>query len=210
MKTILKQVLKFSFLIIIIGCESDDDILKLDYTDAIQLKKNNYWIYESASIDLESGTSIPELNDSIYIEKDTVINDLIYYIFKNPFGLREIKRNVSGNILDLDGNIEFSAINFTDTLFRDPERDLFGMMKEVEEPVIVPAGTFKAVMFIVFQKNIPGHWHSTDPNNPSVYDKNYSITRKVWYAKNVGVIKSVTYYGNFTGFEINLVRYKVK
>jgi len=203
----------FSILLLLLffSCDSaEENNPKLDYSDAIQMEKGNYWVYESSSIDLESGIKTVELDDSIFISKDTIVNNKVFYVFENLFGLRELKTESGGDIVSLENNIEFSATNFTDTLYRDPNLSLYGMMKKVDEEIIVPAGKFKTVMFIILEKNIPGHNHSTDLTNPSVYSKEYSIHKKIWYAEKIGVVKSVFYYGNFTGFENNLKRYKVR
>ena len=205
----IKILIFVSVLILLLNsCEdSEVHLPKEDYSSAIQLEKGNYWLYKYAAIDLESGLRIEHLDDSIFIRKDTIVDNRVYYIVENMFGLRQIKTNLSGNIIDINNNIEFSASNFTDTLYKDLDHQIFGMMKKVSSEVTVPAGTFKTVMFIVFQKNAPGHNHNA--NNPSVFNHEYSIRKKVWYAEKVGVVKSVFYYGNFTGFENSLVRYKV-
>lgn len=194
---------------VIVGCHnSDNDQISIDYTDAIQLKKNNYWVYESSTEDLESKITIQQLDDSIYIEKDTVIDSKVYFKFKNDFGLNELKTRGTGTIIDLSGETEFSSTNFVDTIFRDDNLGQYGMMKDVKELVEVPAGKFKTVMFIVFERNT-GHTHGIDSSNPSFYNKDFSIVSKTWYAKKVGVVKSVFYFDNITAFEKNLLRYKV-
>jgi hypothetical protein len=209
MKSFNKIIILLYSCLVIVGCHnSDNDQISIDYTDAIQFKKNNYWVYEFASIDLESEIKLPELDDSIYIEKDTVIDSKIYYKFRNAFGLNELKTKGSGTIADLNGDIEFSATDFADTIYRDDNLRQYGMMKDVKELIEVPAGKFKTVMFIVFERN-SGHAHGIDSSNPSFYNKDFSIVSKTWYAKNVGIVKSVFYFDNITAFEKNLLRYRV-
>jgi|GEM_PF-4775272 len=209
--TLYLPVFVLIFLIFLItACHSEREDIQpqVDYSEAIQLRKNNFWVYESASINLASGIRNQHLDDSTFIRKDTVANGKVYYIVENLFGLKEYKTISAKTITNLQGHIEFSGINFKDTLYKDPSLQVYGLMKEVKEEVTVPAGTFKTVMFMVLQKNLMGH-HNHDSNNPSMYGHEYSIVRKVWYAKHVGIVKAVSYFGNSTGFEINLKRYKV-
>lgn len=206
--TLYLPVLLLIFLITACHSEWEDIQPQIDYSEAIQLRKNNFWVYESASFDLASGLRNQELDDSTFIRKDTVANGKVYYIVENLFGLKEYKTTSARTITNFHSHIEFSGINFKDTLYKDPYLQLYGLMKEVKEEVTVPAGTFKTVMFMVLQKNLVGH-HDHDVTNPSMYGHDYSIVRKVWYAKRVGVVKAVSYFGNSAGFAINLKRYKV-
>lgn len=178
---------------------------KTGWHEAIQLKKGNYWIYESKTLLLQSDVATLNRNDSTFIVKDSLFNDNLYYRLENPFGLSHWIRDSSGYIVDLAGNVEFSSLNYNDTLFNTSEE--WGFMGGKMEQVSVPAGTFSAVFFYVIQK-VPaeGNVFSGDP---TFYNKEYAIVRKVWYAKNIGVVKSVFYYGNSTAYEKNLIRYKL-
>lgn len=194
----------------VISCETGESVEpQPDFTDAIQLNKGNYWVYESATVDLVSDLKNLQPEDSTFIRKDTIVNNKIYYVVENLYGLREIKTKISDNIIDINNIIEFSGTNFTDTLYKDPSLNVCGLMQQTIEEVHVPAGNFKTVCFLVLRKNSPGHHGNSDPNNPSVHNKDYSVARKIWYARNIGIVKSVVYFANSAGFERNLKRYKV-
>jgi hypothetical protein len=176
-----------------------------DWHDVIQLKKGNYWIFESKTIRLQSGVATLNRNDSTFIIKDSLFNNNLYYRLENLYGLSHWIMDSSGYIVDRAGNIEFSSLNNSDTLFRSSEG--LGFMGGKIEQVNVPAGTFSTVFFYFIQK-VPAavNVYSGDP---TFYSKEYSIVRKIWYAKNVGIVKSVFYYGNSTAHEKNLIRYKL-
>jgi hypothetical protein len=196
--------------LLIVSCGiRENDEPQPDYTDAIQLNKGNYWVYESSTVDLASGLKNVQPEDSTFINKDTIVSSKVYYVVENMYGLREIKTQIADNIVDINNVIEFSGTNFTDTLYKDPSLNVCGLMQQSIEEIRVPAGAFKTACFLVLRKNSQGHHGSSDPNNPSVYNKDYSVARKVWYARGIGVVRSVTYFANSVGFERNLKRYKV-
>jgi hypothetical protein len=177
-----------------------------NYQQAIQLKKGNFWVYQSKTIQLESGLTLMNQNDSVFIRSDTLMLGHRYYKIENIYGLSEWKRDSLKHIVDSQGQIEFTSVPTTDTLYNGPMG--LGFMSPKEEKITVPAGTFSTLSFYVIQKS-PAEANQ-DPNNPTFFNDKYSIVRKIWYAKNIGVVKSVSYYGSSTAYEKNLIRYKVK
>ncbi len=192
------------------SCSNDEPLPHADYSSAIQLRKGNYWIYESASSDISSGIRIRHLDDSIFVANDTIVGNSVYFIVKNMFGLHEIKKAMSGMIVGIDGAVEFSATNFVDTLFKDSDLGYYGIMAKEEAEITVPAGTFSTISFILLKRNDPTFNVPITSNNPSIHSKEFSILKKVWYARNIGVIKSASYYGNKTSFERELKRFNVQ
>jgi len=175
------------------------------FARAIQLKKSSYWIYESRSVQLGSNLITPNKEDSIFIRSDTVIKNNHFYRIENVYGLSEFKRDSSGCIVDEKGNIEFSSRNTKDTLFNNDNG--IGFMSGRVERVTVPAGTFSAMLFYVVRKLPAGA--IIDKRNPTFFNSTHSIVRKIWYANDVGVIKSIFYYGTTSAFERNLIRYNL-
>ncbi|MEJ1242210.1 hypothetical protein WBG78_28940 [Chryseolinea sp. T2] len=203
-------ILPLVLLTVLIGGCSDDPSPRLNYTSAIQLRNGNFWIYQATSTDLFSGIKINQLDDSVFVEKDTIIDQAVYFIIKNLFGRKELKREMSGTIVDQRGNIEFSGTNFSDTLYRDPNLGFYGLMEKEEVEITVPAGVFNTVSFVLLRRNSPGHHSDVDSSNPSYYNKEFSVAKRVWYARNIGVVKSVLYFGNVSGFELNLKKYNAR
>lgn len=195
----------------LISCNHDDLKVdpKSDYQTAIQLKIGNYWVYKSQSIVLNTNTIIQNLDDSTFIERDTVVKNKVYVVVTNLFGLFQLQRDSSGYIVDEKNKISFSSYNFLDTLYKNPPE--YGLMEGEEETVEVPAGKFKTIAFIVLNKDNHGH-HDHNHDDPTMYDKDhkYRVLAKTWYAKEVGVVKSVFYFGNSMAYEKKLKRYMVK
>jgi hypothetical protein len=196
----------FIFALLIISCNNSNNIEpKLNFSDAIKLEKGNYWVYETKTT-FPSQPDIINANDSTFIRMDSIIRGNLFHHLENQFGRSEWKRDSLGYIVNLRsdnfrGDIEFSATNTIDTLYRF-ETSVGFMGKKIEQ-VIVPAGTFSAGCFYVLQKG------KTDKKFPDYFNDQYFILSKKWYANNIGLVKSVFYY-NGTGFERNLIRYKVK
>jgi hypothetical protein len=209
----LKVVFSIFFpALLIIACNNSNSIEpKLNFSDAIKLQKGNYWVYESRHTN-PSQADIINPKDSTFIKTDSVIRNNRYYRLENQFGASRWKRDSLGYIVDLKGatlkgTIEFFAGNSTDTLYRDFEDRIVGFMIGKVEQVTVPAGTFSTICFYILEK-FPEGGGKLDKNHPQYFNDQYQLQSKTWYANGVGVVKSVFYY-NGSGFERNLIRYKV-
>ena len=162
----------------------------LDYSDAIQIKAGNYWIYEVTSKNLQTGDVESLGTDSTTFSARMTKNDKEYlYYYNGNYALNGYLRDSSNYIVDSEGKIRFSGNNFSDTLYDLP--DYYGKMTHVDSTVTVPAGTYKTVSFTQFSKK----------------DPNYSTSQI--YANNVGVVKIVTI-SDIEVIEYNLIRYHLE
>jgi|GEM_PF-4066769 len=107
------------------------------YQQAIQLKKGNYWVYESKTIQLQSKLVSLNQTDSVFINKDTLLAGHRYYKLENKYGLSEWKRDSLAYIVDSQGKIEFSARLTPDTLYNGLIG--LGFMSTQEEKITMPA-----------------------------------------------------------------------
>ena len=137
-----------------------------------------------------------------------------YYVFKGTnspvikvHDVIDFMRDSSGYIVDHNGLIRFTAINFTDTLISNPyivNDELFYTqtykMEEVNQLVSVPAGKFNVLNFrgtltVPFQ--YPGL------RNPRFTN--------AFYAKGVGkILDSYYYLHSSTRYEKRLIRYHIE
>lgn len=124
----------------------------------LNLEVGNCWYYELFRCDANGVYASMHMTDSNYVEKDTVINGLIYLKYiRTGIGTDEqlahfpvFVRDSSGMLVNQEGHILFSTHNFSDTLyrrhyFREPGGAsivVTGKMTDPNLPVSVPAGTF--------------------------------------------------------------------
>ena len=118
----LKNLLLFSGLALLaFSCTKDDDdtgqpapVTAPNYS---QLKVGNYWIYQRFQID--NGTVTPlNVYDSVYVEKDSVINGNRYYFLNYPsiyHGYTESRwvRDSLHYVVTSTGGVDFSSEDFT-------------------------------------------------------------------------------------------------
>lgn len=139
-------------LFILNACEkTKDEYPKSDY---YQLKTGNYWVYEQQTIYGDTAVETSPITDSIYIEKDTVINAKTYFKFTETNWVIPIStyflRDSAGYLIDQHGNVFFSAVNTTDTLYFRKIQDLVQLtykMDSEDSSVSVPAGAFNCLFY---------------------------------------------------------------
>jgi hypothetical protein len=151
---------KTSFLMAIItlllfgACERIMDP-KTPAPDYYQLKVGNYWIYENRMIlnDTVIVQIYPEL-DSMYIEKDTTINNLKYYKCIDsklqflPF--TSYLRDSTGYLVDNNGIIRFSTNDDMDTLNAYTVHDIVRVAYTIDQGdslVSVQAGSYNCKFY---------------------------------------------------------------
>ncbi|MEJ1242209.1 hypothetical protein WBG78_28935 [Chryseolinea sp. T2] len=176
------------------------------WSSAIQLQVGNYWVYESAvkQIDSKVGTNITI--DSVFIREDTVVRGSRFYHLENMYGLSEWKRDSSGFLTNLRGEVQFSPRVLGDTLMRTG--DTIVLMCGETENVTVPAGKFVAAHVIAIQKKPAGVVISK--KSRVFYNEQYVIVGETWHAKGVGVVRSIAYYASSNAFEKSLLKFYVK
>ena len=127
--------------------ETDEPSALPDY---YQLKKGNYWVYQVQEITDDKTITIRSGTDSVFIEKDTVINKNTYYkiVSKNWTGIGlqfAFYRDSIGYLVDQAGRVTFSTVNSKDTLYAYNIQDIarIGYKMDAGDSVVsVPAGSF--------------------------------------------------------------------
>ena len=131
----------------------------------------NYWIYDHYKVNDTTGVE-EQLNaaDTIRIIGEKIINDKTYYVFEQrEYWLNNnaemdtvYYRDSSGYIVDLEGTITFSSVDFNNIIRVDSLG--FEMyfseysVSDTTENITVPAGTFECL-------NFKGKFNNTNPDN---------------------------------------------
>jgi transposase-like protein len=178
----------------------------------LSLKVGNYWIYTIAYVDPKGIETTAKELDSVYIEKDTLINGQTYFkmvsstssTILNCFSTKFIKDSLH-YIVSEKGEKLFSSENFTDTLRILDNRGLEGIIKtrfykmEKEDNVQSPIGTYNCLdyrMKGILVQPVDGK------------SERFCHT---YYAKNIGIIKNTAAYISSGAFiKEDLIRYKVQ
>ena len=185
--------------------------------DYIQLSVGNYWVYEFYKVDTNGVEQKLIHKDSSYIQKDTMINGIKYFIkISNPLQFtrcgspmlvqsEELLRDSSGYLLMRystgEIRILFARDNFTDILYSDTVETLaFREVKMTGKDSLVsmPAGNFTT-------RSACQYLYPLHPDYPWGLRKDYYV-----YGRWVGEIK-YTYclYSQPGHYEARLVRYHV-
>lgn len=203
-----------------VSCKKDDKDepkpqVKSDY---LNLKVGNYWVYEHYKIDSLGNETHTSYVDSVVITRDTMINNLLYYVFEgvemsgSQWKTLGYYRDSAKCLVDRNGNVIFSEINFSDTIneivsYITPPDTLFYIYTLMEDPgktITVPAGTFNAL-------NAKGyltmHYSYIAPGNEI-----YHVELNRYFGFGVGEILSTwtfanEYYSSRAYYEKRLVRY---
>jgi hypothetical protein len=140
-------------LVLTFACEraNNDQASTPDY---YQLNTGNYWVYEMQRIVNDTIIETLPINDSIYIEKDTLINNIKYSkftgtsLFGNLFPYSYYLRDSSGYLVDHYGKVYFSADNRNDTLNAYTVADVIRIsykMDLTDSLISTPAGSFSCL-----------------------------------------------------------------
>jgi hypothetical protein len=198
-----------SVLALLSACKKDDT--SAVYDNYGNLEPGNYWLYDRYYLDSGSVlTLVPNVTDSNYVEKDTMINGNTFHKLMvagvsttgnsyTPHFLRDSLHY----LVDWQGTIQFSSENFTDTLatlfqileFNTPDTLAFVTMRMADDgfSVTTAAGTFNT-------KNYRQTYHMW-PNYQKFGTERYQNRR---YAKDVGVVEETV--GFFIGSDRAIVR----
>jgi hypothetical protein len=176
------------------------------------LKVGNYWIYANSFVD-EKGLETPSKElDSVYVEKDTLINGQTYFkmvyatssTISNSLSTRFIKDSLH-YIVNEKGVKLFSSENFRDTLHVLDNKGLENLIKtrfykmEKEDNVQSLIGTYNCLDY-----RMTGVLVQPSDGKSERFCHNY-------YAKNIGIIKNISSYITTEAFlKEDLIRYKVQ
>ncbi len=214
----LKLAILFASFFTVLSCKKDKDPADdpkpepVSYPNYFPLKVGNYWVYQLFEIDSsENETALNQFN-TVTVTRDTVINNSTYFVLETK-GSYNIKPKIYLKdslhyIVNEKGEIQFSSQDFTNVL--RTEREMFDeneevlhtvfKMEDVENEIIVEAGSFKTLAF-------KGTYYISPRFS---YGRSIRYTF-VNYAEGVGVVKEryiSSPYGAVAN-ERRLLRYKV-
>ncbi|HEX8548359.1 MAG TPA: hypothetical protein VF691_15470 [Cytophagaceae bacterium] len=178
-----------------------------DFSRAYPLQIGNYWIYRSTILFKNGFVQRFETTDSVWIDRDTVINRKLYWVKKSSVHGSELLTDSSGTIL-LKSKDEHYAIfnkkNYKDTILRTAA--FRRIMADINEEVNVVAGTFKTISCKTLMKMGSDHQHMEDF---PIHDFDFHLHDQTLFANEVGIVKRISYFlGNKT--EENLEKYYIK
>jgi hypothetical protein len=186
------------FVLIIVSCAKIEPPLPPDEkSQHLPNTVGSYWIYETFTIDSNNVEASTGIIDTITVIGDTLINGYNYAIYKGThYGTPSLtyKRDSSGYIVYSSGNIEYSYVNFTDTLYSgfNGMHNYYSIMEN--SSVSVPAGNFTTVnLSTVF----------TMPNGDDINscgDTSYEMPKH--FAEGIGLVMSTCPYV----YEISICR----
>lgn len=179
--------------------------------DFLQLQVGNYWVYESFSIDLETGEETPLYKrDSIFVRKDTLIGRLAYFVLEGSHlgqDYRAVLRCSGPEAMDAEGHLLFSTAAIGDTAQLPANLLANGAIsgdyclhetKEVE----VPYGTFGA---LEYRRTF--YFSSSEAIKVGDNTRHQSD----FYARGIGLIQYTSFFPNLPmDIEMRLVRCKVQ
>ncbi len=172
------------------------------------LTVGNYWIYEIYHGDSASALKDQNEIDSIYVEKDSLINGIIFKVVKSTlFGQIKLIRDSSDYIVSSDGQKIFSINPAISILSKQylPEYDssyiLVWKMKKTDSVFSCPNGQY-------LSKYVIGTLTQIKPNDI----KNNKV-RTIFsaYSKGIGLVgRRATFVIGGSFLEWRLIRYKIK
>jgi len=204
----------FLFVLLFISACCDEVILteEPDTSAAIYspLAIGNYWIYQE-SIEQVDGSFQPKSTlDSVYIEKDTVVDGNRFFIiegnrFAGPGNRYDLRRDSMGYLVDNNNNIYYSpkdndGILNTKVNYMPDGQFLFSVSNLMQpvDSLSLPAGDFETRVLI-------GSIAVNEDRLP-----NCGIDNETHYAKEVGIVKDQVYYSvSCSIVKIELLRYNV-
>ncbi len=120
--------------------------------DYYQLKPGNYWVYQIQEIQNDTSVQISPYTDSVYIEKDTLINEINYSKLRGTNWMHSpytnYLRDSLGYLIDQNGHVYFSVDNNRDTLYAFNIQNIVRIAYKMDMDdslVSVPAGSFNCL-----------------------------------------------------------------
>ncbi len=206
-------------IILIAGCKKDGEIEAphgtVNLYNYFPLSIGNYWVYQNYNIDSLGNETLTDRIDSMYINRDTIVNGYQYYVLEGTNftmggyapGIIRLLRDSSGYIVDEGGRRRIAQNNYTDTLYNESRPingnhyyDISSIMKTVDNDISVAAGLFDVIeceIMITIVTPIPTQGETR-------YHHNY-------YADNIGeVVGAGSWYSSKGHFETRLLRYNIE
>ncbi len=174
-------------------------------TDYFPLSVGNYWVYKVYSADSTLNFVDNNQIDSMYVQKDSVVNGNVYKVVKSSFFNETVLMRDSLNYLVTHSGKKLLTLNKSDEILSQVSYPLNELtiilsfkMKNIDSTCIVPSGNYLCKYVIGLQKS-------------SQSNSNYK-ERKVFYAYSKGlgrVSRRLTFLVSNAYFEERLVRYKI-
>lgn len=137
--------------------------------------EGDWWVYEWYTHYKETGDTVFHSLDTTYALPDTMINGETYRTLSTglfPWSEKMYLRDSSGYVLDRNGNVVYSYVNFTDTFINllDSTYGWYTQMIEDPFPTTVPAGMFNTINYRAT------HYHFKEACGDSIYysDRQFS------------------------------------
>lgn len=188
--------------------------------DYMPMAIGNYWVYEHVEIDSNNNEKKIGIVDSIKITRKEKLRGKEYYVFEGtnrPYtsykSVVYMLRDSSGYLVNSEGNVLMSVINFTDTLGKFKEGSdtnwiyqTFGIMEREKTVVIAGIGPIRVI-------NSVGHYVHNQKYLPQ--SKRLKVSVNNYYSRGVGKIVD-TYFWSieflYSGkvIERRLVKYHIE
>ncbi|MCB0596873.1 MAG: hypothetical protein H6557_12980 [Lewinellaceae bacterium] len=179
--------------------------------DYLQLQVGNYWVFESFSIDLQTGAEAPlHKRDSVYVLKDTLIGRSDYFVLEGSRlgqAYRAVLRCSGPEVMDSEGRLLFSTAAIGDTTGLPADwlansAESGDICLHSVQGVEVPYGTFDALEY-----RHTFYFFSSE----ELRDGGTVRHRSDFFAKGVGLIQYTNFLPNQPlDIEMRLVRCKVQ
>ena len=148
----------------------------------------DWWAYEWATYNYNIGDTTVHSADTTFALADTVINGETFRTLSQgiyPWNTGNMyMRDSTGYVIDNNGNIIFSYVNFTDTFQNHlvPGGGWFTQMVVDSLPTVVPAGSFNTINYRATNR------YFTVACGDSVYYSNRQ------FAENIGMVRMSFHY----------------
>ena len=180
-----------AFILVFQSCEKDE--ISIDY---FPMNIGNYWVY-GHDWGVKNGVGYEYLTiDSIFIQRDTLINGFNYYVierapnlFNEDWSIIDKVRDSLGYIVNYTGDIIFSSTKFSDILFT--EISLLGIdtfyvatyqMEKPDYKIQVPAGNFRVLNY---KGTVKEYSHYVHPEWVEIINK----VKNNYYAPGIGKVQ---------------------
>jgi hypothetical protein len=187
------KILTISFAVLLLfSCKKEENTNNNSSNFTLPSTIGSYWVYECNNRDTDGNITPMGITDTVRIIGDTVIGGENFVSYEGTiYGAPKSKwflRDSSGYIIDENGNIKYSTVNFTDTLESyvegiDFKIDWF-MSSNTNTIVNVPAGNFSTLDY-------QGHCRKLNGQNFFGCGTQTYVVHN-YFAPNIGLIKGST------------------
>lgn len=171
------------------------------FTECMGFKPGSYWVYRVYQIDNEGNeTMYPNVIDSCYVEKDTMINGISYVKFVEP-STNHYWRDSMDNIVSNEGEVVFSNNNFVDTfILKSYDSSVFMYRKMTDRDVVThtPFGNFET-------KTMQTTYHYLPASQSNHKDKCWNVR----FSAKSGIVVQTTLLADGYYIERRLLRYSI-